>query len=414
MSTSTVAHAARHSLRAAPRLRARDGARGGRPPHAALARRARASTPRRALVVAAAASDDVEPAPRDYTGELRMPPPVEQTPEVLPAMLFPADEVLLPGSTQVLHLYEARFLALLDEVTARTGGLFAHVTFLPPSPGAPIDEGLRVNQVATLVRVEEVQREEVGAKVTVIGESRLQLVDLRDSDPYVRAAFLAVPTMGAEGTLAYTPSEEEMAEVEALTEFIDTAVNDVVTLVDRLVGEDGADPESLWDISGAADDVEWGHAEVGNLRRAMAWVEGPSITLDDLDEPVSADEADWLAPMLEERVAHSELQLAERLSFACLQVAPASTEADLARLMSCRSIAMSTSHGLMDRLKLGQIVLDEQRSALRAKLALKSAFGGGGDAEDAGDAGDAGDVGDAGNGDGDVPGEGGTGTRGPD
>ena len=275
-------------LGAAPRLSARAGARTRRPPHAALARRARASIPRRALVVAAAESDDVEPAPRDYTGELRM-PPVEQTPEVLPAMLFPADEVLLPGSTQVLHLYEARFLALLDEVTDRTGGLFAHVTFLPPSPGAPIDEGLRVNQVATLVRVEEVQREEVGAKVTVIGESRLQLVEVRDSDPYVRARFLTVPTMGAEGTLAYTPSEEEMAEVEALTEFIDTAVNDVVALVDRLarLGEDGEDPESLWDISGAVDDVEWGHAEVGNLRRAMAWVEGPSITLDDLDGPAS-------------------------------------------------------------------------------------------------------------------------------
>ena len=222
-----------------------------------------------------------------------------------------------------------------------------------------------MNQVATLVRVEEVQREEVGAKVTVIGESRLQLVEVRDSDPYVRAAFLTVPTMGAEGTLAYTPSEEEMAEVEALTEFIDTAVNDVVALVDRLIGEDGEDPESLWDISGAVDDVEWGHAEVGNLRRAMAWVEGPSITLDDLDGPVSADEADWLAPMLEERVAHSELQLAERLSFACLQVAPASTQGDLARLMSCRSIAMSTSHGLMDRLKLGQTGPDEQRSAPR-------------------------------------------------
>jgi hypothetical protein len=37
---------------------------------------------------------------------------------------------------------------------------------------------------------------------------------------------------------------------------------------------------------------------------------------------------------------------------------------------------MSTSHGLMDRLKLGQILLDEQRRALRAKVALKSAFGG--------------------------------------
>ena len=125
--------------------------------------------------------------------------------------------------------------------------------------------------------------------------------------------------------------------------------------------------------------MEWGHAEIGNLRRAMAWIEGPSITLDMLKPPpVSMDEANWLAPMLNEEVEHSALQLAERLSFACLQVAPASTEGDLQRLISCRAVAMSTSHGLMDRLKLGQILLDEQRQALRAKVALKAAFGGGG------------------------------------
>ena len=96
--------------------------------------------------------------------------------------------------------------------------------------------------------------------------------------------------------------------------------------------------------------------------------------------------ADWLRPMLDETVRHSELQVAERLSFACLQIAPASGEADLVKLANCRAIAMSTSHGLMDRLKLGQIVLDEQRNALRAKVALKGAFsssssGGGGGAE---------------------------------
>lgn len=129
------------------------------------------------------------------------------------------------------------------------------------------------------------------------------------------------------------------------------------------------------------------------------------MTLDMLTPPVSMEAADWLAPLVVESVDHSELQLAERLSFACLQMAPASSEADLQRLISCRTVAMSTSHGLMDRLKLGQIVLDEQRQALRAKVALKSAFsGGGGAAEDGG----------AGEGDKDVGEEGGTVGRGPD
>ena len=348
---------------------------------------------RGARVAAGASSDDIEPPARDYTGQLRMPVEMEEKPVVLPAMLFPMEEVLLPGSTQVLHLYEARFLALLDEVTAETGGLFAHLTFHPPSAD---EQGLRINQVASLVRVEEVIREDVGAKVVIIGESRVVMQDIVESDPYVRARFTAVPTMGAAGTLAYTPSDDEMAEVEALTEFIDSAVNDIVTLVDRLLTDANANangaaeradddgsaitPDDLWDISGVADEVEWGHAEVGNLRRAMAWVDGPSITLDDLADqslPLEMNAADWLAPASTERVEHSELQLAERLSFACLQVAPTSTEGDLRRLVSCRNVAMSTSHGLMDRLKLGQILLDEQRQALRAKVALKSVFGGG-------------------------------------
>jgi hypothetical protein len=267
--------------------------------------------------------------------------------------------------------------------------------------------------------------------VTVVGESRVALVDVLDADPYVRAAFVAVPTMGAEGTAAYVPSEAERQEVEALTEFISAAVEDVATLVDRLMKQtDDADPEALWDISDAADDVEWGHAEVGNLRRAMAWVEAPSVGLDDLpaEETVelAMEDAEWYdaaaaaaaaaareattreggfegdgfdedraetssaasetepaasarrpsvrAPRAE-GTPHTALQLAERLSFACLQVAPASTAADLRRLASCREAAMSTSRGLMDRLKLGQIVLDEQRQALRAKLALEAAFG---------------------------------------
>ena len=44
-----------------------------------------------------------------------------------------------------------------------------------------------------------------------------------------------------------------MAEVEALTEFIDTAINDIVMLVDRLLeGEEG---RISWDTAEAAAEV---------------------------------------------------------------------------------------------------------------------------------------------------------------
>jgi len=319
----------------------------------------------------AATADDIDPPPRDYTGELRLPTePVVENVVVLPAMLFPQDEVLLPGSTQVLHLYEARFLALLDEVIEKSGGLFAHITF----DTSDVDNGdgssrvgLRLNPVASLVRVEEIVREDVGAKVVIVGESRVAMIDVVESEPYVRAKCVAIPTMGADGTLAYKPSDEETAEVEALTEFIATAVDDIVRLVDRLLtdatSETNADgdpgstttADSLWDLSNITSEIEWGHAEVGNLRRAMGWVEGPQIGLDDLWEkkgqeknaPVQMDAANWLKPVSDEKLTHSELQRAERLSFACLQVAPTSSDSDLRKLASCRKVAFSTSYGLM-------------------------------------------------------------------
>jgi hypothetical protein len=155
------------------------------------ASRARTTTPRKSrrsnrsslvAVRALADDDDLEPKPREYTGELRANAPlVAERVVELPAMLFPAAEVLLPGSAQTLHLYEARFLALLDHARNRTGGAFAHVTFAPDDED-DVDGGTRLCTIATLCRIEDVEKDEtsgVGAVVTVIGESRLELRDVR-------------------------------------------------------------------------------------------------------------------------------------------------------------------------------------------------------------------------------------------
>ena len=158
---------------------------------AATTPRARTTTPRKSrrsnrsslvAVRALADDDDLEPKPREYTGELRANAPlVAERVVELPAMLFPAAEVLLPGSAQTLHLYEARFLALLDHARNRTGGAFAHVTFAPDDED-DVDGGTRLCTIATLCRIEDVEKDEtsgVGAVVTVIGESRLELRDVR-------------------------------------------------------------------------------------------------------------------------------------------------------------------------------------------------------------------------------------------
>ena len=54
----------------------------------------------------------------------------------------------------------------------------------------------------------------------------------------------------------------------------------------------------------------------------MAWIQSPSVTLDRMTPPVSMETADWVGESALQLVDHSQLQLAERLSFACLQVNP--------------------------------------------------------------------------------------------
>ncbi|CEF97569.1 Peptidase S16, lon N-terminal [Ostreococcus tauri] len=286
----------------------------------------------------------------------------------LPSLLFPRAETLLPGSAMTLHLYEARFLALLDAARANTGGLIAQLTYFENESG---EEGLRVNSSATLARIEWVKREAVGATVRVAGEARVKLEGVVSREPYITGVYTHVPQMGDVGT--YVPSDAELAQVREVTDYIENAVRDVMTLSDRLNGDASA---SAAEGEGEDEEIDgmWTHKEVGDLRTAMRWVDAPAITIERIETPISMEDADW--SRADGFTGHSELARAERLSFAVLQVAPASTPSALRTLISCRAVAMSAEHGLMDRLRLCVSVLEDQLNTLRAKVALKSTLGG--------------------------------------
>ena len=292
----------------------------------------------------------------------------------VPALLFPQRETLLPGSKMTLHLYEARFLALLEKAMGDTGGLIAQLTFLPSEGGD--EEGLRVNASATLARIEAVHRQEVGARVEVVGEARIKLEDIAGREPYITGVFTHIPQMGDVGT--YVPSEDELAQVKEVTDYIENSVKDILALSDKMLADKPSDGarESLSGVVGGGEDEEeddggmWTHKEMGNLRSAMEWVEAPPVTVERIENPVSMDDANWTE--FPDGFQHNGLTRAERLSFAVLQIAPASTASDLQKLIACRAVAMSTDHGLMDRLRLCVSVLDNQLSTLRAKVALKN------------------------------------------
>uniref|UniRef100_A0A7S0RJ41 Lon N-terminal domain-containing protein n=1 Tax=Pyramimonas obovata TaxID=1411642 RepID=A0A7S0RJ41_9CHLO len=283
----------------------------------------------------------------------------------LPCLIFSPQEVFLPGSRKVLHLYEARFLSLLDESMKKTGGLLGHIICYPANEYDDSGEGgLAIERVATLCRIEKIERQDIGARVDLVGEARMEVNGIVSTDPYITGTFRQVPTF-ADPTL-YKPTEIEMSNVEGVVRDIRQILDDIIQLSDRLKGPAQGEAEKV------AGWQEWGHAEISDLKRSLSWVDGSVVRLEDLASETTMEEIEWAD---QETLGTSPLEVAERLSFAVLQLAPASSTSELRHLIGVRRDAMGLECGLLVRLQLGRDLLEEQVRTLRAKVALKSLEG---------------------------------------
>jgi len=108
-------------------------------------------------------------------------------------------------------------------------------------------------------------------------------------------------------------------------------------------------------------------AILSRLRRSAAL----TMTQNEDDEE---DEKKTTATDLKTKSRASTMVRAERLSFAAFQEVPFSSEAENEKLIARRAAAMSTSRGLVDRLRLAKFGLEEQLGGLRAKLALEKSL----------------------------------------
>ncbi|MCO5602510.1 hypothetical protein L7F22_056643 [Adiantum nelumboides] len=108
----------------------------------------------------------------------------------LPCLPFTAAEVFIPTATKTLHLYEARFLALLDEALGKYHNLFAHIVIERVSDGA--EEGVLsfATKYGCLAQIESVRRMEVGALVTIRGVGRVNLVKLTQLEPFLKGSLV--------------------------------------------------------------------------------------------------------------------------------------------------------------------------------------------------------------------------------
>eukprot|EP00850_Spirogloea_muscicola_P015607 SM000121S26004 [mRNA] locus=s121:246748:248585:- [translate_table: standard] len=225
-------------------------------------------------------------------------------------------QVFVPASSKTLHLYEARFLALLDEVLEKTNNLFAHIVVEAVLAGE--GQGSFVASYGCLAIVENVRRLTVGALVTVRGIGRIKLLGVTQLEPFLRGRVVPVRDEPADATAvsaALGHLRSTLADIQLLQIKLKSDQNEVLqTPLERAL---------LW-----ADKVEVD---------ATAYYSSP----------------------------------AERVAFAALQPVTGATAGELHKLLQRRLEAMETVDSLQ-RLALVTEFAEQSRATLAAKVALQS------------------------------------------
>ncbi|XP_026454870.1 uncharacterized protein LOC113356077 [Papaver somniferum] len=112
------------------------------------------------------------------------------TPSEFPLLPFGADEVLVPTESKTLHLYEARFLALLEESLISKNKLFVHFVLDPIISSATVSGTSFAARYGCLVLIENVERLEIGALVSIRGIGRVKIVNFNQADPYLKGVVI--------------------------------------------------------------------------------------------------------------------------------------------------------------------------------------------------------------------------------
>ncbi|XP_077231587.1 ATP-dependent protease La (LON) domain protein isoform X4 [Tasmannia lanceolata] len=110
----------------------------------------------------------------------------------LPLLPFQADEVLVPSESKRLHLYEARFLALLEESLVRKKKFFVHFVLEPVHNVESSAQASFAARYGCLVLIENVERLEIGALVSIRGIGRVNIVQFIQMEPYLRGIVIPI------------------------------------------------------------------------------------------------------------------------------------------------------------------------------------------------------------------------------
>ncbi|XP_010543720.1 PREDICTED: uncharacterized protein LOC104816539 [Tarenaya hassleriana] len=241
----------------------------------------------------------------------------------LPLLPFNMNEVLVPTESKTLHLYEARYLALLEESLQRKNNLFVHFVLDPVSISQTATEASFAARFGCLVVIESVERLDVGALVCIRGVGRVKIsrFSVSEADPYLSGEVNPMRDY------LVLESDELNSKVAKLKE----SIRNLNSLEIKLKAPKEAPLQT-------------------RIYNSLNWAE--------TETPLECDEAFFPST-------------AERVSFAALQPVSGSTESEVTRLREEKIRAMGMKD-TVKRIELSMELIKENISSVAAKLAIQS------------------------------------------
>lgn len=239
----------------------------------------------------------------------------------LPCLPFTSTEVFVPSATTTLHLYEARFLALLEEAMEKHDNFFVHFVLDPVADFGSSAMASFAASYGCLTLIENVKRIEIGALVTIRGIGRVNIVTLTQTEPYLRGIV--------------EPKQDEM-------------------------------PKDSGSVIAAVEELKLALADLHRLQLKLKTSKDEQLQTPLWNSLRWAQKDDFLD-------CNKEFlpRLAERISFAALQPLTGASASELRVLLQERLRAMEST-STIQRLDNVIKLVKESRALIAAKLALQS------------------------------------------
>ncbi|KAF6262441.1 hypothetical protein COO60DRAFT_627274 [Scenedesmus sp. NREL 46B-D3] len=310
-----------------------------------------------------------------------------QFPVTVPLLPFAVEEVFLPGSVKTLHLYEARYLAMLEEVLSNPGRnkFIGHVVVeqlgdpvgsrAAAFPHAFVGDNF-IMLMGTLCRVLEVKSLRVGAFVKVQAECRVAVTRVTKVQPFVLGSVEAVQDVPL----------QDMQLVQQQVQQLQTTMQDLQNLSMKFRSKHTAALQHAMYWWPKAPLVPAASAAAAETLSSTTTGSGSSsssnsdifavLEQDATSTSGAADASIGTSSSLDRSGSGSSqtagsAETAARLSFAALQLVPEASPKEQLKLLRCRVNALETDD-TSARLAMAQEHMQESLQLLAAKCALKS------------------------------------------